>query len=543
MKKTLLMFGLLTGTFVALSQNTKPNIIIILADDMGYSDLGCYGNNIIETPNLDKLAENGVRFSQFYNTARCSPTRASLLTGLYPHQAGVGYLESLDKGEGHPGYRGRLNNQCVTIAEVLKNAGYFTAISGKWHVGGSYGVYAWDRGFDRSLTSDHSAFYYSEDKNAQGLCLNGTPIDPLSDRLPANWYSSDLYAEFGLKFVDEARAEGKPFFLYLAFNAPHFPLQAPQETIAKYKGKFNDGWDRMRQPVYEKQVEMGLIDKKWPLAPKHPDVPDWDQLKPEIKERMAHIQEIYAACVDRLDVAVGTLVEGLKERGELDNTLIVFLSDNGANAEQGPYGKYSGKEKSGTVNSSVFQGQSWATYSNTPFRRYKHFTTEGGISAPCIFYWPGGIAKKQKGAISQQYGHVIDLMPTFVEVSGANYPETYMGNDILSMQGASLLPVFKGESILREGAVYWEHEGNRGGRLGKWKIVAFNHEPWQMYDMENDRTEQNDVSLEHPEIFQQMTSGWEIWAKQCHVEPWPDLRNSAGQPEAVEKNYQIQYER
>ncbi|MCG8700477.1 MAG: arylsulfatase [Bacteroidales bacterium] len=518
-------------------------MVLILVDDMGFADLGCYGADVIETPNLDNLAGNGIRFSQFYNSARCSPTRASLLTGLYPHQTGVGYLESMNKDESHPGYRGFLNKSCVTIAEVLKSAGYHTSTTGKWHVGGKHGVYPWDRGFDRTLTGIHAAHYYQASCKPNSMYLDGEPISPYSDTLPKNWYSSDLYADFGLRFIDDAMDNDKPFFLYLAFNAPHFPLQAPKETIDKYKGKFDEGWDKMRAPIYEKQIQMGLIDENWPLSPKHPDVPDWDSLKPEMKARMAHIQEIYAACVERMDFAVGTLVAGLKERGVYENTVIVFMSDNGACAEQGPYGRYNGPERSGTAKSGVFQGQSWATYSDTPFRRYKHFTTEGGISTPCIMHWPNGISKELNGKIIHQYGYIIDIMPTFVELANANYPQTYAENTILPMEGTSLVSLLNGGEINRPDPVYWEHEGNRAGREGKWKIVSFNHEPWKLYNMELDRTEQSDVSAENPEIFTKLTNGWDVWAKRCNVEPWPGERNSAGQPDFVEAKYQVPMKR
>ncbi len=517
----------------------KPNIVLVLVDDMGFADLGCYGADIIETPHLDKLAANGLRFKQFYNTARCSPTRASLLTGLHPHQAGVGYLESLDKGEGHPGYRGRLNDQCVTIAEVLREEGYLTAISGKWHVGGSRGVVPWKRGFDRSLTAINAAFYYPSSKQAQTMYLNGEPIDPYSDKLPKDWYASDLFADFGLRFIDEAIEDKKPFFLYLAFSAPHFPLQAPSETIAKYKGKFSEGWERLREPIYRKQIEMGLIDANWPLSPLHPDVPDWDKLKPEHRDRMEHIQEIYAACVDRMDLAMGTLVDELEERGVFENTLLVFMSDNGACAEQGPFGRYSGPERSGTARSSVFQGQSWANYSDTPFRMYKHFTHEGGIATPCIVHWPDGIKKSKRGGFIEDWGHIVDVMPTFLEVAGAQYPKEYKGNKIQPMEGTSFVRTLKGKSLKRKGPVFWEHEGNRGGRLGKWKIVSILNQPWELYDMEKDRTEQVDISAEHPQIFQKLITGYDAYAKRINVEPWTDTRNSAGQPPQIEAKYQI----
>lgn len=527
--------------FCASAQNKEtPNIILILVDDMGFADLGCYGNTVIKTPNLDTLSNQGLRFAQFYNAARCSPTRASLLTGLYPHQAGMGYLESLNKGEGHPGYQGQLTRNSITIAEVLKMNGYFTAMSGKWHVGAKYGLYPWNRGFDRSLTPIKAAFYFPEENNANTLYLNGKPIDPFSEQLPENWYSSDLYSEFGLRFIDEANDLNKPFFLYLAFNAPHFPVKAPEENIRYYKDKFDEGWDKMRIPIYHKQLKMGLIKEDWSLSKKNEDVPEWNQLTPENKDRMAHIQEIYAACIERMDFAVGTLVEGLKERGKLENTLIVFMSDNGANAEQGPFGRYSGEEKSGSASSNVFQGQSWATYSNTPFRRYKHFTHEGGISTPLIIHWPEGLADSQNGKIVQSPSHIMDIMPTLVELTNSAYPDEFNGVKIDPMEGKSLLPIFRGNSTFRSEPIFWEHEGNRAVRKGKWKIVSINNNPWELYNIDEDRTEQRNLAQLHPTIVKELSEKYKIWAVRCNVEPWPDNRNSAGQPFDMEPHYQIQ---
>ncbi len=537
------LFSLVLGMIISINLTAqtvdRPNIVLILADDMGFSDLGSYGGTIIETPNLDKLADDGIRFSQFYNMARCCPTRASLLTGLYPHQTGVGFMEAKTHGEDAPGYLGHLNTKCVTLAEAIGESGYLTSHSGKWHVGARHGVNPWNRGFMRSLSSIKPAFYYAESEYAKTLHYNGKPISPFSDELPKNWYSTDLYAEFGLRFIDEALNKEKPFFLYLAFNAPHFPLQAPKETIKKYKGKFSEGWDELRKDVYNKQVKSGLIDEKWELSEKHPDVPDWNNLSSEHTERMEHIQEIYAACVERMDKAVGTVVNGLKERGVLKNTIIVFLSDNGACAEQGPYGRHDGIEKSGTVDSNVFQGQSWATFSNTPFRRYKHFTTEGGISTPCIISWPDGISAKRNGSIEHSYGTIMDIMPTFIEIANASYPNEYKGHSILPMEGESLLPIFKGEKLKRDAPICWEHEGNRAVRNGKWKIVSFNHKPWQLFNIKKDRTETFDLSRKHPIVFNKLKEEWENWAKRCNVEPWPGGKNSAGQSKSIEKKYQI----
>lgn len=499
----------------------KPNILLILVDDMGFADIGCYGSTVIETPNLDGLAEHGIRLSQFYNCARSSPSRAALLTGLYPHQSGVGHLETENWGEEHPGYRGQLNDECITIAEGLQQVGYLTAMSGKWHIGGRYGVCPWNRGFERSFTGIDPAFYYPQARKAKSLHLNGEPISPTSDKLPKDWYSTDLYAEMGNRFINEAIEDDKPFFLYLAFNAPHFPLQAPEETIKKYKGKFSKGWDVMRPDVYRKQIELGLIKSSYPLSEKHPDVPDWSSLDKETNERMQRIQEIYAACVDRMDVAVGRVVENLRVKGELDNTLIIFLSDNGANAESGVWGRYGNPEHAGDVFSTIYQGQSWATYSNTPFKRYKHFTHEGGISSPCIIHWPVGISKKFNGTIiHHEYGNFVDILPTCLDVSGAEYPTAHKGQTILPAQGVSLSPLFRGKKINRKAPTYWEHEGNKAVREGRWKLVALNHNDWELYDMINDRTEQCNIAKQHPDIVKRLSDAWEDWAKHSRVEPW-----------------------
>lgn len=526
-KKTAVALGLSCVLYATASEvdngckKDKPNILLILVDDMGFSDIGCFGSPIIETPNLDKLAENGIRFSQFYNCARSSPSRAALLTGLYPHQSGVGHLETMNRGEEHPGYRGQLNKECITIAEGLQQVGYLTAISGKWHIGGKYGVCPWNRGFDRSLTGIDPAFYYPEASKAKSLHLNGEPISPTSEQLPKNWYSTDLYAEMGNRFINEAIEKNKPFFLYLAFNAPHFPLQAPVETIEKYEGKFSKGWDAMRIDIYKKQIELGIIKSDFPLSKKHPDVPDWSSLDKETNERMQNIQEVYAACVDRMDFAVGTVVKNLKEKGELDNTLIIFLSDNGANAESGIWGRYGNKVNAGTVTSTIFQGQSWATYSNTPFKRYKHFTHEGGISSPCIIHWPAGVPKKMNGTIiHHEYGNFIDVLPTCFDVANVQYPTKYKGNEILPAEGVSLVPILEDKGIKRAVPTYWEHEGNRAVRTGRWKLVALNHSDWELYDMINDRTEQHNVAEQHPDIVERLSEGWKVWAKRCHVEPW-----------------------
>ena len=487
----------------------KPNIVIILVDDMGFSDIGCYGSEI-PTPNLDRLAAGGVRFTQFYNTARCCPTRASLLTGLYPHQAGVGHMTE-DKGE--PGYQGHLNERCVTIAEVLRPAGYFTIMSGKWHVGQNHGVAPWLRGFDRSLNAAAGGFYFPDSPRAE-LFLNGENVGRRGGKLPEQWYSTDLWTDFGIKFIDEALAAQKPFYLHLCHNAPHFPLQAPQDEIAKFRGKYRIGWDKLREQRHAKQIELGIVDKAWPLSPRPELVKAWDSLTPEQQDRFDHIMAIYAAVVAHMDMAVGRLVAALKQRGLLDNTLILFLSDNGANAESGPDGKLNGQSP-GSAQSDVFEGQSWATLSNTPLRRYKHFNHEGGISTPLIAHWPARI--KTPGALRQQPGHLIDIMATCVEVASATYPAEFKGQVIQPMEGRSLVPAFADKPIERE-ALYWEHEGNAAIRVGDWKLVRLGaNGAWELYNLKADRTEQHDCAAEKPEIAKELAAKWDAWAERCNV--------------------------
>jgi arylsulfatase A-like enzyme len=335
--------------------DARPNIIVILVDDMGWSDIGPYGGEI-PTPNLDALAARGVRFTQFYSTPRCSPTRASLLTGLYPHQAGMGHLDNVIR-EGSLGTTGRLNDRSVTIAEVLHDAGYFTAMSGKWHLGQQNGSPPWQRGFDRVLSLRAGGMYFPN-QNFQGggdeltrraqepLYLDGTPTPRDAPVFGQNWYATSLWTDFGLKFIDEARKANKPFFLYLAHNAPHFPLMAPPELIAKHRGKYTAGWDRLRDARYRRQITMGLIDAAWPLSPREPDSPAWESLSDEAKDRFDHLMAVYAAMVEAIDTSVGVLVKGLETRGALDNTLILFLSDDGANAESGPDGRFNGSPPS-----------------------------------------------------------------------------------------------------------------------------------------------------------------------------------------------------
>jgi arylsulfatase len=491
----------------------RPNIAVILVDDMGFSDIGCYGSEI-PTPNLDKLAAGGLRFTQFYNTGRCCPTRASVLTGLYPHQAGVGHM--VEDG-GVPGYRGRLNDRCVTIGEVLSGAGYFTAMSGKWHVGQNHGVVPWERGFQRSLNSPAGGFYYPAGKE-QRLFLNGKALADDAPELPKNWYTTDLYTDFGIKFIGEALTAKKPFFLYLAYNAPHFPLQAPADEIAHFRGKYKVGWDKLREQRHARQKELGVVDKSWPLSPRPDLVPAWDTLTDADKDRFDNIMAIYAACVAHMDTAVGRLVAALKQRGVLDNTLILFLSDNGGNAESGPRGRLEG-DFPGAVGSTVFCGQSWATLENTPFRRYKHYNHEGGIATPLIAHWPAGIAAH--GELRQQPGHLVDVMATCVDLAGAKYPAEFQGRPIQPMEGRSLVPAFENQPIQRD-ALFWEHEGNAAVRVGDWKLVRMGRSgPWELYNLKTDRTELHDLAAAEPARAAELAAKWEAWASRANVKPYP----------------------
>jgi len=506
----------------------RPNIIVILVDDMGFSDIGCYGSEI-PTPNLDKLAEDGVRFTQFYNTPRCSPTRAALLTGLYSHQAGMGWLDNKVEPKSK-GFHGRLLPRCVTIAEVLRDAGYFTAMTGKWHLGQQNGTPPWKRGFMRSLNSRYGEVYFPKEFDRPGtevLYLNGREIRKDSPELGKDWYSTELFTDWGLKFIDEARAEQKPFFLYLAQGAVHFPLRAPAEVIAHYHGKYMQGWDKLREERYACQLKMGIVDARWPLSPRPDDSPAWETRPADRKKRFDEIMSVYAAMVECIDRSVGRLVTGLKDRGVLDDTLIFFLSDNGGNAEGGPSGVTRGTGPIGGPQSYVLLGMNWATLANTPFRRYKHFTHEGGISTPFIAHWPHGIPADRRGSLEKQPGHVIDIMATAVDLAGANYPTKFRGNAILPMEGVSLRPALKGKSLGRKQPIFWEHEGNKAMRDGKWKLVQKWRGPWELYDMEADRTELHNVIAQYPEIAARLQIAWKAWEQRTFTDRWdgPDHTN------------------
>ncbi|MCA1962961.1 MAG: arylsulfatase [Prosthecobacter sp.] len=527
MKKLLFLLLAFGGWMVAAE---KPNIVLILVDDMGFADLGCYGSEI-PTPHLDALAKNGLRFTQFYNTGRCCPTRASLLTGLYAHQVGVGHMTD---DQGLPGYRGRLNDACVTLAEVLRPAGYFTALTGKWHVGQNLGVTPWDRGFERTLNAAAGGFYFAAGDQAKAkLFLNGEAIANDDPRLPKDWYSTDLWTTYGLKFIDEALAAKKPFYLHLCHNAPHFPLQAPAEEIAKFRGKYKAGWGALRDARIRRQKELGIIDPAWVKSPRPDTIKLWKDHTPEEQDRFDHLMAVYAATVHCMDKAVGDLVAGLEQRGVLENTLILFMSDNGGNAEAGPKGRTDGDPTQATSN--WFCGESWAFLQNAPFRKYKHYNHEGGIATPLIAHWPAGIkagaqTEKVTGRLEHAPAHLIDIMATCVDVSGASYPKEHHGRAIQPMEGISLRPAFSGEPLTASPRLlFWEHEGNAAVRQGDLKLVRTGRTgPWELYDLKSDRTEQHNLASTQPEKVKELAAEWQKWAERAQVLPYPPEGKAKG---------------
>ena len=352
------------------------------------------------------------------------------------------------------------------------------------------------------------------------LYLDGTPTPRDAAVFGDNWYATYLWTDFGLKFIDDARKANKPFFLYLPYNAPHFPLMAPAELIARHRGKYKAGWDRLREARYRRQIAMGLIDGRWPLSPRDPASPAWESLSDDAKDRFDHLMAVYAAMVEAIDTSVGRLVKGLEARGALDNTLILFLSDNGANAETGPDGRFDG-DPPGGPNSNLYLGMNWATLGSTPFRRFKHFTHEGGIAAPLIVHWPRGIPAGRRNALVRQPAHLIDVMPTILDVTGATYPREFKGQAIQPMEGVSLRPALAGRALARTQPLFWEHEGNRAVRSGNWKLVSTYPKEWELYDMAADRVERNDLAASRPDLVRTLAAAWDAWAARANVDPWP----------------------
>jgi len=515
LKHLALLTALLLAAFTAEAA-PRPNIVLIMADDMGYSDIGCYGGEI-QTPNLDRMAGEGLRFTQFYNAARCCPTRASLLTGLYPHQAGMGSMVGSKTGPGP--YQGYLNDQCVTIAEVLKASGYATYMSGKWHVGEERPHWPVDRGFDKYYGLIGGAMNYFDIAKAKtegtvrGFAIDGEPHQPPNKY----WYMTDAISDHAVKYVRDHSDNEAPFFLYVAYTAPHWPLHAPEDDVQRYLGKYMDGWEALREQRYARMIAMGLLDPAWALPPRGAGTADWETVedKPLMDRKMA----VYAAQIEIMDRGIGRILDALDAAGQGDDTLVLFLADNGACHEGGALGfdNRNNGVPPGHVDSYMSYGQSWADASNTPFRMYKHWTHEGGISTPLIAHWPAGIAAR--GDLTKQPGHIIDIMATCLDLAGAAYPDSLNGKPITPLEGKSLLPVFAGGERPDHEALFWEHNRNRAVRQGPWKLVAPKDGDWALYNIEADRTELHDLRAEHPEKAAALQALYEAWATQVGVRP------------------------
>lgn len=538
------------GLTPASADTPRPNIVVIMSDDMGYSDLGCYGGEIA-TPNLDALASNGVRFTQFYNNARCCPTRASLLTGLYPHQAGIGHMMN---DRGHDGYRGVLNRQSVTIAEALRPSGYRTYMCGKWHVTRFTDVQAdratWPlgRGFDKFYGTIAGAGSYYDPGT---LCRQNKVITVENDPeyKPDSYYYTDAISDNAVKYLQQHVTESpqNPFFLYVAYTAAHWPMHAPEKAVAKYKGRFDGGYHEGREARLRRMKESGLVAANSQLTP---GSDKWDDVEDKAWE--ARCKEVYAAMIDTMDAGIGRIVGQLKASGQFDNTLILFLQDNGGCAENtgrspngdgpadlkplgpvqlqtktsppmqtrdGRWVKTGPKVMPGAADTYIAYGRGWANVSNTPFREYKHWTHEGGISTPLIAHWPSGIRRDRAGQFERQPGHLIDIMATCVDLAKADYPTEVNNQKIKPRQGVSLRPAFNGDPLNRPGPIFWEHEGNRAVRDGNWKLVAKENEPWELYDIATDRTELNNLAPSQPERVKDLAAQWDAYAARSNVLP------------------------
>ena len=531
---------------------TRPNIILILADDMGYSDLGCYGSEI-RTPNLDRLAASGLRFSQMYNSARCCPSRASLLTGLNPHQTGVGHMMD---ALGPDSYQGYLNQNCATIADTLRAGGYATYMSGKWHVGGRYDLLddsRWEelkggieypiptqRGFDRfyGIVAGSANYFFPR------LLMEDDRFIELD---PNGYYFTDAITDNAVKMLDEnaaansaASANGgdeKPFFLHVTYTAPHWPLHAHEEDIARYEGKYRDGWDTLRTNRHEELKASGILSDRWEISPRNASAGDWQDERNKDWEDLK--MATYAAMIDRMDQGIGRILDKVREMGAEENTLVMFLSDNGGCAEflaedtQRPEpSQYASPNPDGTpikmgniVGRRPGPGDTfmsydlpWANASNSPFRLFKRWTHEGGISTPFIVNWPERI--KEPGIVYEP-AHISDITATCIEAAGAQYPTELNGNAITPIEGISFLDAINTGAWKRNLPIYWEHEGSRAVRIDNWKLVAEIGGEWELYDMDEDRTELSNLVEANAPKADEMIALYDVWAERCGVHPWP----------------------
>jgi len=503
-------------------KNSKPNIVLVLVDDLGFSDTGPYGANDIETPNLNKLASEGLRLKEFYNNSICAPTRASLLTGQYQHKAGIGYF---NVNLGLPAYQGFLNRESLTLAEVLKQAGYSTLMSGKWHVGDDKDQWPNQRGFDKffGFIGGASNYYEAEEagKEKVQLVKNNEPYT-----LKPGKYLTDEITGNALQFLDEQNKENKPFFLYLAFNAPHWPLQATPEDIAKYKGRYETGWDSLRTIRYRNAVERGVIDPGQQISAADKQVRPWNKLTYDEQQYWQRRQEVFAAMIDHMDQGLGKLLAKLKELKKDDNTLIIFISDNGAQGGNG-LRLYTQRTTGpvGTAGSYEVQNSNWSQTGNSPLRSYKDSPYEGGISAPFIAWYP---KKIKAGSIARGTAHLIDLAPTFYELAGTRYPVEYSGLKTNVLPGKSLLPLLWGQSneVDRGKPLFWERAGKTAVRDGKWKLVLpGGTEPqYELYDIDKDRAENENLAATHPDIVARLKEEYKKWAAETGVVDYNKIR-------------------
>lgn len=539
----------LISAHAGAQNESRPNIIVILADDLGYSDLGCYGSEI-QTPNLDKLAQQGIRFNSFYNASRSCPSRASLLTGLYSHEAGIGRMTF---NENLPGYKGQLTENGVTIAELLKEAGYQTGMIGKWHIAetplkpdqrqwlahqvyhedfADKACYPVNRGFE-----DHYGIIYGVADYFDPFSLvNGeTPVK----EVPKDYYITQALSDSAVSYVDRYAKKDKPFFMYLSYTCPHWPLQALPEDIKKYEDTYKVGWDAIREKRYEKMKALGIFPNAHDFLSPRQSPAKWED-NPD-KEWDARAMAVHAAMIDRMDQGIGELLDALKKNGQLDNTLIVFLSDNGCSNEicqnysegenDRPDMTRSGEKIIYPRHKEVLPGSEltyaslgpvWANVANTPFRFWKAKSYEGGINTPFIAYWPKGI-NKNLGTVTSQRGHIIDIMATCIDLAKAKYPKEYHGHEIIPLEGKSLVPIFKGEE--REGHEYLAFEHfNQKALISKdgWKIVQPGKKaPWELYNLNEDRSEMHNVAAQYPERVEKMKKQYMEWAKRCLVIPAP----------------------
>ncbi|MBO4597848.1 MAG: arylsulfatase [Bacteroidaceae bacterium] len=511
----------------AQQNDQRPNIILILVDDLGFSDIGPYGASDIHTPNLDRLASQGIRFRQFYNNSISAPTRASLITGQFSHKAGIGYF---DVDLGLPPYQGYLNKESLTFGEVLQQAGYTTLISGKWHVGDKPDQLPNQRGFDHFYGFGRGGHDYYAAPKDQSIQSNGRGgginyfrdslyLDNKRVALQKDEYLTESITNHALDFIDEASKKDNPFFLYLAFNAPHWPLQSLPEDIEKYKGVYSEGWDVLRQKRFENAKKLGVIDGNTTITKHDERVREWASLPESEKKFYERRQEVFASMIDRVDQEIGKISEKLKEVGRYDNTLIIFLSDNGA--QGGSDARTLEQNKSGevgTAGSWHTQNSNWSQAGNSPWREYKNAPYEGGISAPFIAWYPGHIPA---GKIVDGVGHIIDLAPTFYDLAKAKYPKTYKGHSTNALPGKSLTPVLfgKNDRVQRTSPLFWERAGNSAVRDGDWKLVYnYRTKTTELYNIKEDRSENNDVASSHKDIVERLQKEYDKWAKENGVE-------------------------